>query len=112
MKGRKTNLRIRLICGGEKLDKSIPHLTARLASRFNWLRLLKLGSSSSSLNWVVVVLGSGTLALRRFPRGEEAKEKSRVFVGCVSVDDDDEVRRGIWWWYNSAATLGEVRWWL
>lgn len=80
------NLRMSLIWGGEKEDKSIPHLTARFASRFNWLRLLMSGSSSSSssgtlfLSWVVVVGGGGP-PLRSFPR-EADKEKWRVFVVC------------------------------
>jgi len=75
---------MRLIWGGEKEDKSIPHLTARFASRFNWLRLLMAASSSSSSSGAV---GSGESALRSFPRDAD-KEKRRIFV-----DSGDDVGR-------------------
>lgn len=97
-----------LIWGGEKEAKSIPHLTARFASRFNWLRLF-LGSSSESLSSDSVVGScSGTLALRRFPR-EKANEKRRE-INLVFADSGGEVRRR-WWWCSATATLAQVRWW-
>lgn len=78
-----------MIWGGVKEAKSIPHLTARLASRFNWLRLLMEESSCSSssgtlsLSWVVA--GGGTWPLRRLPR-DAVIVKGRVFVGCGEDD--------------------------
>lgn len=73
---------MRLIWGGEKEDKSIPHLTARFASRFNWLRLLMAASSSSSSSGAV---GSGESALRSFPRDAD-KEKLRMFMDSCGDD--------------------------
>ena len=106
------DLRMRLIWGGEKEAKSMPHCTARLASRFNWLRLF-FASESESV--AAVDGGSGTLAIRR-PRERVWRFRWAEATGrCLwlwlwEVVDFVvvcfEVRR--WWWSGRVAPL---RWW-
>jgi len=75
------NLMMRLICGAEKEAKSIPHLTARLASRFNSFRLFLSSRSASG------VVGSGELGVRSLGRDEAsvAKDKRLEIGGVLDV---------------------------
>jgi len=100
------NLMMRLICGAEKEAKSIPHLTARLASRFNSFRLFLAPRSASG------VVGSGELGVRSLGRDEAsvAKEKRWEIGGvldAVGWGCGGEKR----WWWRWRGTVAQVRWW-